>query len=129
MNINALAEVLILTAKIFPAWSLNKFFNFFKPEYFIPRVHILIIKIKNVKMKTISIFSWTSLILHGMEQLFLFCLFRFFFTSYSPEGISFSPRIINIRALVKVLILATGIFLSLGLWNNYSLNAPNFRRW
>ena len=49
------------------------------------------------------------------------------FTSYSSEGISFSSRSINIRALAKVLILTTGIFLSLGLWNNYSLNAPNFQ--
>ena len=39
----------------------------------------MIIKIKNVKLRTISIFSWMSQILHRMEQLFLFCLFRSFY--------------------------------------------------
>ena len=29
---------MILTTGIFPAWSLNKFFIFFKPQYFIPGV-------------------------------------------------------------------------------------------
>ena len=47
---------------------------------------------------------------------------------YSPEGISFSSWSMNMRALVKALILTTGIFLSLVWWNYYSLNAPNFRR-
>ena len=51
-----------------------------------------------------------------------------FFTSYSPEGISFSSKSMNMRALVKVLILAIGFFLSLVLRNYYSLNAPHFRR-
>ena len=51
-----------------------------------------------------------------------------FFTSYSPGGISFSSRSRNMRVLVKVLILTTGIFFSLVLRNYYSLNAPNFRR-
>ena len=38
VNIRVLAKVLILTTGIFSAWSLKKFFNFFKPEYFIPGV-------------------------------------------------------------------------------------------
>ena len=38
VNIIALAKVSILTVEIFPAWSFNKFFNFFKPEYFISGV-------------------------------------------------------------------------------------------
>ena len=38
VNIIALAKVSILTVGIFPAWSFNKFFNFFKPEYFISGV-------------------------------------------------------------------------------------------
>ena len=51
-----------------------------------------------------------------------------FFTSYSQEDISFSSRSMNnVRALAKVLILVTSIFLPLVLRNNYSLNAPNFR--
>ena len=50
-----------------------------------------------------------------------------FVTSYLPEGISFSLRSANMRALVVILILTTGIFLSLDLRNYYSLNAPNFR--
>ena len=37
------------------------------------------------------------------------------FTSYSPEGISFSSRSMNMRALVKVLIMTTGIFSFVGL--------------
>ena len=32
VNIRALAKVLILTTGIFPAWSLNKFFNFLQPK-------------------------------------------------------------------------------------------------
>ena len=51
-----------------------------------------------------------------------------FYTSYSPEGIFFSSRSTNIKALAKELVLTTGIFLPLVLENNYSLNAPNFRR-
>ena len=50
------------------------------------------------------------------------------FTSYSPQSTSFSSHSMNIRALVKVLILMTGIFLSLVLRNYYSLNTPNSRR-
>ena len=38
MSISALGKVLILMEKTFPPQSLNKFFNFFKPEYFIPGV-------------------------------------------------------------------------------------------
>ena len=38
VNIIALAKVSILTVGIFSAWSFNKFFNFFKPEYFISGV-------------------------------------------------------------------------------------------
>ena len=38
VNIRAFAKVLILTTGIFPAWSLNNFFNFYKPECFIPGV-------------------------------------------------------------------------------------------
>ena len=49
-------------------------------------------------------------------------------TFYSTEGISFSSPSMNIRALAEVLILTTGIFIPLVLRNNYSLNAPNFRR-
>ena len=40
----------------------------------------------------------------------------------SLEGISFSSRSMKIKALVKVLILTTQIFLPLVLQNNYSLN-------
>ena len=54
-------------------------------------------------------------------------IMAFFKKKHSLEGISFSSQIMNIRALAKVLILTTGIFLPLVLWNNYSLNAPNFR--
>ena len=44
-----------------------------------------------------------------------------FFTSYSPEDIFFSSRNMNnVRALAKVLILVTWIFLPLVLRNNYS---------
>ena len=50
------------------------------------------------------------------------------FTSYSPEGTSLSLRSMNMRALVKVLILMTRIFLSLALQNYHSLNVSNFRR-
>ena len=39
----------------------------------------------------------------------------FFQKSYSPEGISFSSRSMNIRPLAKVLILTTGIFFFVGL--------------
>ena len=45
-----------------------------------------------------------------------------FSTSCSPESISFSSRSMNIRALAKVLILATGMFLPLMLRNNFSLS-------
>ena len=69
---------------------------------------ILRIKIKNLKVRTISIFSWTGLILHGMEY--------------------FCSRSMNIRALAKVLSPMTRICLPLVLRNNHSLNALNFRR-
>ena len=45
-----------------------------------------------------------------------------------PQGISSSSLIMNIRVLPKELILTTKIFLRLVLWNDYSLNTPNFRR-
>ena len=79
-------------------------------------------------MRTISIFSWTGLILHGKGQLFHAVQKGDFFTSYSLDDTSFSSRSMNnVRALAKVSILATWIFLPLVLRNNYFLNAPNFR--
>ena len=56
------------------------------------------------------------------------CSLRQLFISYSPEGISLSSQSMNMRALVKVIILMTGIFLLLVLQNYHLLNAPNFRR-
>ena len=89
VDIRTLAKVLIMAAEIFPGASkknlifLNrnilfpKFSEKIRPIFQIFWRYLNVYeesKLKtNVKMRTISIFSWTSLIFYGMEWLFLCC--------------------------------------------------------
>ena len=137
-------KVLILTTGIFPAWSLNNFIflnrNILFPECskkdqtYISVVLTLFEYTQRIKIKSknkcendLDLFlNGPNFIQNGIHS---YAAHKGdFFTSYSPEGISFSSKSMNMRALVKVLILAIGIFLSFVLRNYYSLNAPHFRR-
>ena len=120
MNISVWAKLLILATGSFPAWSLNIFFPFLNQNILFPecpkkdQTHILDIlmlfeymlriKIKTKQMckneDNLNLF-WKYLILYGMKWLFIYCLVKQFFISYSPEGISLSSRSMNMGALGK----------------------------
>ena len=138
----ALAKVLILTTGIFPAWSLNKFLIFFffsncnilfqecskKDQTYISDLltlfeYILRIKIKNKceNEDDLDPFLNGSNFIRNWIIVPMLLIKAIIFTSYSPEGICFGSRSMNMTALVKVLILTIEIFLSLVLRNYYSL--------
>ena len=137
LEIRALAKVLILTTGIFSAWSLNKFFNFFKMNNLFPEcskkdqtyisdILTLFEYVLRIKIKKCENEDDLDLFLNGSNFTRNKIIINYFINHkvmlYSPESISFNSQSINIGALAKVLILTTRIF------NNFSLNAPNFRR-
>ena len=121
MSIRALAKVLILMAGIFPAWSLNKFFNFFKLECtkkdqtYVSDIltlfeYILRIKIKHKCGSEDDLDFYLNGPNFTRNEIIIPVLLikAIFGASYSLEGLSFSSQI---RVSAKVLILPTRIFL------------------
>ena len=81
-------------------------------------------------MRTISIFSWTGLILHGKGQLFLCCSKRRFFYKLLTGRYIFQLKKYEQRKGVSESIdFGNMNFSSIGLAELvlHSLNAPNFR--
>ena len=138
MNIRGLAKVLILTTGIFPEWIFNTFFIFLNRNILFPVCYkkdqtytsgiltsfeyMLRIKIKNKceNEDDLDLFSSGPNFIRNEIIVHMLII-----KTILLEGISFSSRRVNMRALVNV--LTTGIFLYLVLRNYYSLNAPNFR--
>ena len=126
MNIRALAKVLILTTGIFPAWTSTNFSIFLNrnilflecsenDQTYVPDIltllgYILRIKIKN-KFETEGnidlFFNGPTFMRNGIIIPML--LIKTILLYKLPEGISFSSRSMNIRALVKVLISSVGL--------------------
>ena len=90
---------------------------------YIPRIKI---KSKCENEDDLDLFlNGPSIIRNGIVIPML--LIKAIFSQVFHQSVSFSSRSMNMRALVKVLILTKGIFLLLVLRNYYSLKASNFR--